>query len=280
MAGTLYVVATPIGNLEDITLRALRVLREVDLIVGEDSRHTRKLLSHYHISTKFAPSLYQGAAEGRVEGLLRLLREGKDLALVSDAGTPLISDPGYPLVRAAVEAGIPVVPIPGASALLAALVASGLPPNRFLFLGYLPRRPGPRRRALKEALAFPYTVVAYESPHRILATLEELAELAPGREVVLARELTKVHEEFLRGTAQEVLAEAERREGLRGELVLVIGPAPSEKPGPTDPKAVKARYEELLAAGRSPRDALRITSEEYGIPRRKAYRIVHGLAEG
>jgi len=279
MAGTLYVVATPIGNLEDITLRALRVLREVDLIVGEDSRHTRKLLSHYHISTKFAPSLYQGAAEGRVEGLLRLLREGKDLALVSDAGTPLISDPGYPLVRAAVEAGIRVVPIPGASALLAALVASGLPPDRFLFLGYLPRRPGPRRKTLGVALAFPYTVIAYESSHRILATLEELAELAPGRELVLARELTKVHEEFLRGTPQGILAEVRARGGLRGELVLLLGPASGEPDASVEPEAVRERYRELLDAGLTPSEAVKKVAQKFGLTRRRAYRLIHGLAE-
>ena len=279
MPGTLYVCATPIGNLEDITLRALRVLREVDLIVGEDSRHTRKLLSHYDIHTPFAPSLYQGVEEARVEGVLRALREGKDVALVSDAGTPLVSDPGYPLVRAAIAAGIRVVPVPGPSSLLAALVASGLPPDRFLFLGYLPRRPGPRRKVLEELAGLEYTCVCLESPHRILATLEELARLFPDRPLVVARELTKVHEEFIRGTTTEVLAEARRRGGLRGELALVIGPTPSEKSGLTDPKAVKARYEELLAAGRSPRDALRITSEEYDIPRREAYRIVHDLAE-
>lgn len=279
MAGTLYVVATPIGNLEDVTLRALRVLRGVDLIVGEDSRHTRKLLSHYGIHTRFAPSLYQGVEEARVEGVLKLLREGVDVALVADAGTPLISDPGYPLVRAAVEAGLPVVPVPGPSALLAALVASGLPPDRFLFLGYLPRRAGPRRRALEEALPCPYTVVAYESPHRILATLEELAKLAPDRKVVLARELTKVHEEFIRGTAAEVLAASRARGGLKGELVLLIAPAPRNGPAKVDPNEVSARYRELLAAEVAPAEALRRLAAEYGVPKRELYRLVHGLDE-
>ncbi len=279
MTGTLYVVSTPIGNLEDITLRALRVLREADLIVGEDSRHTRKLLAHYHIHTRFAPSLYQGVSGGRVEELLGLLKAGKDLALVSDAGTPLVSDPGYPLVRAAVEEGIPVVPVPGASALLAALVASGLPPDRFLFLGYLPRRAGPRKRALEEAVACPYTVVAYESPHRILPTLKELAQLAPGRELVLARELTKLHEEFLRGAVREVLAEVERRGGLKGELVLLLAPAgPGSNAGP-EPEAVRRRYQELLETGLAPGEGVKRVAEEFGLPRRQAYRLVHDLPD-
>jgi len=171
MAGTLYICSTPIGNLEDITLRALRVLREVDLIVGEDSRHTRKLLSHYGIHTPFAPSLFQGVEERRVEGVLQALREGKDVALVCDAGTPLISDPGYPLVRACLAEGIKVVPVPGASAFLTALVASGLPPDRFLFLGYLPRKSGPRKKLLERLSELPYTAILYESPHRVLSTL-------------------------------------------------------------------------------------------------------------
>lgn len=280
MAGTLYVVSTPIGNLEDITLRALRVLREVDLIVGEDSRHTRKLLSHYDIHTPFAPSLYEGASPIRVEGLLGLLREGKELALVADAGTPLISDPGYPLVRAAVEEGHRVVPVPGASALLAALVASGLPTDGFLFLGYLPRRRGPRRRALEEAIASPYTAVAYESPHRIVTTLAMAAELAPKRRVVLARELTKVHEEFLRGTVEGVLEEVRRRGGLKGELVILFAPAEGTGVEAPDAGEAKARYRELLNAGLEPRRALKQVAEELGIPRREAYRLVHKSPEG
>jgi 16S rRNA (cytidine1402-2'-O)-methyltransferase len=226
VAGTLYVCSTPIGNLGDITLRALEVLRQVDLIVGEDSRHTKKLLSHYQIHTPFLPSLYEGVERRRVGKVLQVLEEGKDVALVTDAGTPLISDPGYPLVRAAVERGIRVVPVPGPSAALAALVASGLPPDRFLFLGHLPRRAGRRRRALAQLAHIPYTTVIYESPHRVLSTLEELARLYPHRPLVLARELTKVHEEFIRGTCQEVWREVQARGGVRGELVLVLGPPP------------------------------------------------------
>ena len=279
MPGTLYVCATPIGNLEDITLRALRVLREVDLIVGEDSRHTRKLLSHYDIHTPFAPSLYQGVEEARVEGVLRVLREGKDVALVCDAGTPLISDPGYPLVRACLAEGIKVVPVPGASAFLAALVASGLPPDRFLFLGYLPRKSGPRKKVLESLSELPYTAILYESPHRVLSTLEELARLFPRRPLVLARELTKVYEEFIHGTAEEVFAEVKRRGGVKGELVLLIAPADLKEKEEPEPEPMRKRFRELLDCGFSPGEAVKKVAEEFGIPRREAYRIVHGLAK-
>ena len=279
MPGTLYVCATPIGNLEDITLRALRVLREVDLIVGEDSRHTRKLLSHYDIHTPFAPSLYQGVEEARVEGVLRFLREGKDVALVCDAGTPLISDPGYPLVRACLAEGIKVVPVPGASAFLAALVASGLPPDRFLFLGYLPRKSGPRKKVLESLSELPYTAILYESPHRVLSTLEELARLFPRRPLVLARELTKVYEEFIHGTAEEVFAEVKRRGGVKGELVLLIAPADLKEKEEPEPEPMRKRFRELLDCRFSPGEAVKKVAEEFGIPRREAYRIVHSLAE-
>lgn len=275
MPGTLYVVSTPIGNLEDITLRALRALREADLVVGEDTRRTRGLLSHYGIATPFAPSLYEGIEEERTEGLLRLLREGKRIALVSDAGTPLLSDPGYPLVRACAQEGIPVVPVPGASALLAALVASGLPLDRFLFGGYLPRQPGPRRRALEELLGHGCTVVVYESPRRLALTLRELADLDPNRDVVVARELTKVHEEFVRGTAAEVAAEFSSRDEVKGEVVVLVGPsrAPAREPFPEE---ILARFREHLAAGMTPRDAIALTATELRIPRRKVYRTALG----
>jgi len=279
MAGTLYICSTPIGNLEDITLRALRVLREVDLIVGEDSRHTRKLLSHYGIHTPFAPSLFQGVEERRVEGVLQALREGKDVALVCDAGTPLISDPGYPLVRACLAEGIKVVPVPGASAFLAALVASGLPPDRFLFLGYLPRKSGPRKKVLERLSELPYTAILYESPHRVLSTLEELARLFPRRPLVLARELTKVYEEFIHGTTEEVFAEVKRRGGVKGELVLLIAPADLKEEEEPEPEPMRKRFRELLDCGFSPGEAVKKVAEEFGIPRREAYRIVHGLAE-
>ncbi|MBC7221326.1 16S rRNA (cytidine(1402)-2'-O)-methyltransferase [Candidatus Bipolaricaulota bacterium] len=255
MVGTLYVCSTPIGNLDDITLRALRVLREVDFIVGEDARRTRKLLAHHDIHTPFAPSLYQGAEGGRTKRVLSLLRQGRSVALVSDAGTPLLSDPGYPLVRACVAEGIPVVPIPGPSALLAALVASGLPMDRFLFLGHLPRQAGPRRKALAALRMVPHTVVFYESPHRIRATLALLAELHGPRPTVVARELTKIHEEFVRGTAAEVHREFAHREQIRGEFVVLLGPAPSAAAARLAEEADTV-YDGGLGPGLPPQEAL------------------------
>lgn len=223
--GTLYLCSTPIGNLEDITLRALRILKEVDVIVAEDSRRTRKLLAHYDIATPIFTSLYQGVEEERTEAVLKILRKGKRVALVSDAGTPLVSDPGYPLVRACVEEGIPVVSVPGPSAVLSALVASGLPPQPFLFAGYPPRAPSARRAWLSELLRLPYTVVFFESPYRLLKTLAVLAELDPARPTVVARELTKIHEEFVRGSAHTVHAEFAWRKKVLGEVVVLLGPA-------------------------------------------------------
>lgn len=275
MAGTLYVCSTPIGNLEDITLRALRVLREADLIVGEDTRHTRKLLSHHNIHTRFAPSLFQGSEEERTPQLISLLHAGTTVALVSDAGTPLLSDPGYPLVRACVAEGIPVVPVPGPSALLAALVASGLPMDRFLFLGYLPRQPGPRRTALEALVGVDCTAVFYESPHRIHATLEELSSLWGSRLVAVAREMTKLHEEFVRGSAEEICRAFALRPGIKGELVVVVGPPTDETSAAPSPVAARTLYGELVSAGLSPKEALQETADRLGLSRRTAYQLVH-----
>jgi 16S rRNA (cytidine1402-2'-O)-methyltransferase len=275
MPGTLYLCSTPIGNLEDITLRVLRILREVDVIVAEDSRRTRQLLSHYGITTPLAPSLYQGVEEARTEEVLALLRLGKNVALVSDAGTPLISDPGFPLVRACIAEGIPVVPVPGPSAVLAGLVASGLPPQPFLFAGYPPRALRARQKWLEELLSLPYTVVFFEAPHRLLATLGLLAQLAPGRAVVVARELTKVHEEFVRGRASEVHAEFARREKIQGEIVVLLAPAEEKKETPkASPTTVLARYQELLAQGLSPKEARGELSRVFGLSKRQIYRII------
>ncbi|MBC7221692.1 16S rRNA (cytidine(1402)-2'-O)-methyltransferase [Candidatus Bipolaricaulota bacterium] len=274
MPGTLYLCATPIGNLEDITLRVLRVLKEVDVIVAEDSRRTRQLLSRYGITTPLAKSLYQGVEEERTEAVLELLRAGKNVALVSDAGTPLISDPGFPLVRACVEEGIPVVPVPGPSAVLAALVAAGLPPQPFLFAGYPPRGISARRTWLSQLLRLPYTVVFFESPKRLLATLALLAELAPERQTVVARELTKVHEEFVRGSTQAVHAEFARRGKVLGEVVVLFAPSPEAPKESMDQEAVLARYQELLRQGLSPSEARKRTAKEFGIPARQVYQIV------
>jgi 16S rRNA (cytidine1402-2'-O)-methyltransferase len=273
MPGTLYLCSTPIGNLEDITLRVLRILREVDVIVAEDSRRTRQLLSHYGITTPLAPSLYQGVEEARTEGVLALLRLGKNVALVSDAGTPLISDPGFPLVRACIREGIPVVPVPGASAVLAALVGSGLPPDRFLFAGYPPRKIGERRRFLSELLSIPATVILFESPHRLLSTLEILAELDPERPTVVARELTKIHEEFVRGTASQVLGEFQRRGKVLGECVVLFGPETKEIR--RDEAEILATYERFLAQGLASKEAIKEAARALGLPKREVYRILH-----
>jgi 16S rRNA (cytidine1402-2'-O)-methyltransferase len=273
MPGTLYLCSTPIGNLEDITLRVLRILREVDVIVAEDSRRTRQLLSHYGITTPLAPSLYQGVEEARTEEVLALLRLGKNVALVSDAGTPLISDPGFPLVRACIREGIPVVPVPGASAVLAALVGSGLPPDRFLFAGYPPRKIGERRRFLSELLSIPATVILFESPHRLLSTLEILAELDPERPTVVARELTKIHEEFVRGTASQVLGEFQRRGKVLGECVVLFGPETKEIRG--DEAEILATYKRFFAQGLASKEAIKEAARALGLPKREVYRILH-----
>ncbi len=220
--GTLYLVATPIGNLEDITLRAIRTLKEVDLIVAEDTRHSRRLLEHYEIKTPIGRSLFEGAEHKRVELLIELLKSGKSIALISDAGTPLIQDPGYPLVRQAVVEGIRVVPIPGPTALIAALIASGLPTDHFIFDGVPPKGEGKRRKYFESLRDETRTVVLYESPHRILKTLKTIAEVLPEREIVACRELTKAHEEFLRGRSEDVLRELRGRPSMKGEFVLII----------------------------------------------------------
>jgi 16S rRNA (cytidine1402-2'-O)-methyltransferase len=274
MPGTLYLVSLPIGNLNDITLRAIQCLRKVDLIVAEDTRHTHRILSRYRIRTSFSLSLYQGVEEERVEPCLSLLREGKNLALVSDAGTPLVSDPGYPLVRAAVDAGIPVVPIPGATALVAALVASGLPTDRFVFDGAVPRKEGERSSYVATLQNERRTVIVYESPHRLLATLQAIAGALPERRIVVARELTKVHEELLRGTASELLEVLSARGDVKGEIVLLV--AGSERPSRG---AEASRAEEALllleAEGLSKTACARILTQILGLPRNEAYRLAH-----
>lgn len=222
MAGKLYICPTPIGNLEDITLRAIRTLREVDLIIAEDTRRSRVLLRRYDIETPFSRSYYQGVEEKRAGEVIKLLGEGKDVALISDAGTPLISDPGYPLVRKAIEMGFEVIALPGPTALVTALIASGFPATTFIFDGVPPRREKRRREYFQSLRGERRTVLLYESPHRILKTLKTMAEVLGEREVVLCRELTKRHEEVLRGRAAELLAALKQREKVKGELVLVV----------------------------------------------------------
>lgn len=279
MAGTLYVVATPIGNLEDVTLRALRVLREVDLIVAEGTRRSRILLERYRIKTPFTTSFYQGVERERAGEIVNLLEAGKDIALISDAGTPLVADPGYPLVREALARGVPVVVVPGPTAIIPALILSGFPPYPFVFDGTPPKKEKARREYFASLREERRTVVLYESPHRIENTLDTLAEVLPARPLALCRELTKVHEEVIRGTAGEILSQVRRRGKLKGELVLVISPAASLPATESPPSLVRERYQRLLREGIPAKEALRKVAAEFQLPRRRVYRLVHGLPE-
>jgi len=275
--GTLYVVSTPIGNLEDVTLRALRVLAEVDLIASEDTRQTRKLLQRHQIERPLI-SYHEHNEARRTPGLVDRLLEGQSIALVTDAGTPLISDPGLRLVRACLEHGIRVVPVPGPSAVLAALVASGLETREFLFAGFLPARPAERKQKLRALLQEPRTIVFFEAPHRIGATLRELAELAPERRAVVARELTKIHEEFLRGTLAELAAAMAGREA-RGEFTVVVASAtPQEQHRPRTSAAAAGLGERIAELVRQQgldwKQALKQVARERGLSRREAYRLL------
>ena len=218
----LYIIATPIGNLEDMTYRAVRILGEVDLIAAEDTRHSLKLLNHYGIS-KPLTSYFDHNQQFKGERILNALRRGKSVALISDAGTPCISDPGFQLVRDAVAENIPVIPVPGACAAVAALSASGLPTDNFTFAGFPPSRQGKRRTFLSDMSALPGTLVLYEAPHRLVGTLSDILEVLGERQVIVARELTKIFEEFIHGTASEVIA-AFSQDIVRGEVVILIAP--------------------------------------------------------
>ncbi|HEY3414585.1 MAG TPA: 16S rRNA (cytidine(1402)-2'-O)-methyltransferase [Armatimonadota bacterium] len=266
--GTLFVVATPIGNLEDITLRALRVLKGVDIIAAEDTRHTRKLLSHFDIHTSMT-AFHEHSTEAERNRIVDRLIRGETVALVTDAGTPGISDPGEALLRDAVAAGVPITPIPGASAALTALVGSGLPLDRFRFCGFLPRKGPERKRAIADLRACGETTVLYESPNRVAKTVRDLAEALGARAACAARELTKIHEEFIRGPLVE-LADL-LPDAPRGEWTLVIGGAdttPDEKNAVGDWQAdLRAR----LAAGESRRDAVRAVSESFQVNRKEVY---------
>lgn len=272
MAAILYLIATPIGNLEDISLRALRILREeVAVIACEDTRRTKKLLAHYQIRKPLL-SYHEHNEASRAAEILAILERGQSVAIVSDAGTPLLSDPGFRAVAAAIESGFAVVPIPGPSALLAALAASGLPAGNFHFIGYLPAKPAARRKALEQIAGEPATVAAYEAPHRILDTLADIALLLGDRRIVLARELTKIHEEFLRGPASEIRRELDRRGSVKGEITLVIGRA-EETAGVEDPLAEITSLEQQ-GIGRM--EAMKAVAKRLGIPKRELYRLVAG----
>lgn len=275
MAGTLYVVATPIGNLEDITYRAVEVLRRAACIACEDTRQTRKLLQRYGIQARLE-SYHEHNEQQRSLELLKRLEAGDDIALVSDAGTPLVSDPGFRLVRRAVQQGIRVVPVPGPAAFVAALSASGLETDSFYFGGFLPRRKTERKRLLESLAALPCTLVFYEAPHRILETLADIEAVMPARPVVLARELTKVHEEFLRGTAGELRQQLSRRSAVRGEITLLIGREQGSGPGAADDRDVAAEIARLEQQGLPRMEAMKRVARQLGIGKREIYRRLRG----
>jgi 16S rRNA (cytidine1402-2'-O)-methyltransferase len=277
MAPGLYLVATPIGNLEDITLRAIRVLKQADLIACEDTRQTQKLLNHYGIDSPTISYHEHNEAERAAE-LVERLAQGSRVAMVSDAGMPGISDPGFRLVSMAIERGIPVIPIPGATAFVSAVVASGLPPEVFSFRGFLPPKSSARRRELEQTRNSRQTEIFYEAPHRILAALEDvLAALGPRRRIVVGRELTKIHEEFLRGTAGEVLDIVKGRGEMKGEIVLIIGPADeAENAVPTI--SIRARVGQLMREEHlDEKAALKKVAKERGISKSAAYRELQTL---
>jgi 16S rRNA (cytidine1402-2'-O)-methyltransferase len=278
MAGTLYIVSTPIGNLEDITQRALRILREVDMIACEDTRHTRKLLNHFGIDRRTISYHEHNEAE-RAGELCELLLAGQSVALVSDAGTPLVSDPGFRLVNTATDKGINVVPVPGATAIIAALSASGLAPDQFLFAGFLPARANPRKAKLESLRALNATLIFYEAPHRIAATLRDARAVLGNRQAVVARELTKLHEEFVRGPLDELAQAFTDSMKARGEIVLMIsGAGPGDQlelePHQSSETSFVETMDRLQRDGLDEKTALKKAARQLGLKRDEAYRML------
>ena len=266
--GILYIVATPIGNLEDITLRALRILKEADLIAAEDTRHSRKLLTHFGISRPLT-SYFDHNKEVKGAAILERLREGQNVALITDAGTPCVSDPGYQLVRDAVAAGVRVVPIPGATAAMTALSASGLASDSFTFAGFLPNRQGKRRERLQSLRDEPRVVIFYEAPQRLVAALADMGEVCGDRQVVVARELTKIYEEFVRGNVSDVMARFAAAP-VKGEVVILLSPS-DEAPSAGDTVSAAELLEHCLRAGMTLKDAVRRVTQETGLARGEVY---------
>jgi 16S rRNA (cytidine1402-2'-O)-methyltransferase len=275
--GTLYLVSTPIGNLEDVTLRAVRVLRDVGGIACEDTRRTRRLLEHHGVAAR--PTPFHKFNEHRVAtSLLRRLAAGEDIALVTDSGTPSIADPGFSLVRAAVREGIRVVPVPGPSAVLAALVGSGLPAQPFLFLGFAPHRSGERSRWIASLRDRAETLVCFESPRRLAETLEAMARSWGDRPAAVAREMTKLHEEFHRGTIRDLAAAFRGRE-VRGEVTIVVAGAPEPGARAADAATLRREVLRMMRRGLSRRDAVRAVAAERRLPRQAVQRAAHGDGE-
>jgi 16S rRNA (cytidine1402-2'-O)-methyltransferase len=272
--GTLFLVATPIGNLEDISLRAIRILKEADLIACEDTRYTARLLTRYGIGTP-RESYHQFNEESRTPQLIQMLRDGKNIALVSDSGTPLVSDPGYQLVSACRRERIQVIPVPGPSAAIAALIGSGLPTDSFFFAGFLPARSSLRKRRLEELATIPATLILYEAPHRLLASLEDTVAILGSRRASVARELTKIHEEYLHGTLPELLDLLQARPKIQGEIVLVIERGEAVPVFTSWPASLKQHLkEEIQKTGLSRNEALKSVARQRGITRKEAYKMI------
>ena len=269
MGGVLYIVATPIGNLEDITLRALRILKEVHLIAAEDTRHTRTLLDRYGVARPVT-SYHEHNEKTKARALVERLKRGQSIALVSDAGTPLLSDPGYRLVREAIKAAIPVVPLPGPSAMTALLSVSGLATDRFVFEGFLPARRRERRERLGALREEKRTMVFYEAPHRLKESLGDLLEILGDREAVMGREITKIHEEFLRGRLSEMRARVES-EKPRGEITLAVGGSEGEA-APAQ-ELITAEIEQLRKKGLRVKEIAELLGEKFSRPKREIYRL-------
>jgi 16S rRNA (cytidine1402-2'-O)-methyltransferase len=271
MAGAIYLVATPIGNLEDITLRALRTLREAAVIACEDTRHTRKLLAHFEIRKPLL-SYHEHNEAQRAAELVERAQRGEAVAVVSDAGTPGISDPGFRVVRAAIDAGVPVISVPGPVAAISALAASGLPTDSFRFVGFLPAKKSQRRKALESLQSEDVPLILYEAPRRIVETLQDVLQVLGDRPLVLARELTKLHEEYLRGTVSGLLEELRSRTSLKGEMTVIIGRSSPSQTGELAEKPLAERVAELMENNGLPRmDAIKQAARERGLSKREAY---------
>lgn len=274
MPGTLYLVATPIGNLQDISLRALETLKTVDLIACEDTRHTRKLLTHFGIRARLV-SYHEHNEQQRAEELSALLSDGKSIAVVSDAGTPAICDPSFRIVQKAYEIGARVVPIPGAAAFVSALIASGLPTDSFFFGGFLPSKKGERQKRLQEVTEIPATLVFYETPHRLIKSLTDCAEILGNRKCAVARELTKLHEEIVQGNLEELIEKFGEKQ-VKGEIVLVIDKAETtnQKPQIADAESIGERIAKLESKGFDRKAALKKAAKEFGLSKSEAYKIL------
>lgn len=267
--GKLYLVSTPIGNMGDITLRAMETLKNADVVLAEDTRVTGKLLAYLEIKKPLV-SYHEHTDKGKHEAVLGRIIDGETAALCSDAGMPCISDPGQQLVRDAIDAGIEVIPIPGPNAMLTALIASGISTDRFTFMGFFPRKK--RREEMKEVSKIPSTLVYYESPMRVVEATEAIADVMGDRQVVVARELTKLHEEFIRGTASEVYEELNSRETIKGEIVIIIAPSQVEETGLTD-EEIAEELQILLEGGERLKTAAKMISEKHGLNKNRVYDI-------